>query len=49
VCALSDIDVIAIDIYAMREVLKHNPDVAQSIESMAESHERKVEKSLFKN
>jgi len=49
VCALSDIDVIAIDIHAMRDVLKHNPDVAQSIESMSESHERKVEKSLFKS
>ena len=38
-----------LNIYKMREVLKHNPDVAQSIESMAESHERKVEKSLFKS
>jgi len=49
VCALSDIDVIAIDIPAMRELLKDNPDVAQSIESMAENQERKVEKSLFKS
>jgi len=47
VCALSDIDVISIDINAMREVLKHNPEVAQLLENMAEGHEKKIEKNLF--
>jgi len=47
VCALSDITVLSIEINAMREVLKHNPAVAESLENMADTHEKKVTKSLF--
>ena len=47
VCALSDIRVIAIDIQAMQDLLKNNPSVAQALESMADLHEKKIEKSLF--
>lgn len=47
VCALSDIKVISIDIEAMKTLLQKNPEVALLLESMAESHERKIEKSLF--
>ncbi len=47
VCALSDIKVIAIEIEAMQELLKHNPEMAQSLESMADNHEKKISKNLF--
>jgi small-conductance mechanosensitive channel len=49
VCALSDIQVIAIDIQAMQELLKQNPSVAQALEQMADLHEKKIEKNLFLN
>jgi len=47
VCALSDIQVITIEIEAMRELLKHNPDMAQSLEGIADNHEKKISKNLF--
>jgi small-conductance mechanosensitive channel len=47
VCALSDIQVISIEIEAMKELLRQNPSVAQSLENMADAHESKIEKSLF--
>jgi len=47
VCALSDIAVIAIEIEAMQELLKQNPEVAQSLENMADNHEKKISKNLF--
>ena len=47
VCALSDIQVITIEIEAMQELLKENPEVAQSLENMADNHEKKISKSLF--
>ena len=47
VCALSDIKVITIEIEAMRRLLQHNPDVAQSLENMANAHEEKISKSIF--
>jgi len=47
VCALSDIEVIAIEIEAMQELLKQNPEVAQSLEIMADNHEKKISKNLF--
>jgi len=47
VCALSDIVVLTIEIEAMKALLKHNPDMAQSLENMADIHEKKIEKSLF--
>ena len=47
VCALSDIQVIAIEIEAMQELLKENPEVAQSLENMADNHEKKISKNLF--
>lgn len=47
VCAISDIKVISINIEAMQEVLQHNPEVAQSLENMANAHEEKVAKSIF--
>lgn len=47
VCALSDIRVVSMEIRAMQDLLKHNPSVAQALESMATVHEKKIEKSLF--
>jgi len=47
VCALSDIKVVAIEIEAMQELLKQNPEVAQSLENMADNHEKKISKNLF--
>ena len=47
VCALSDIRVIVIDIEAMKALLQKNPEVAQTLENMADGHERRIEKSLF--
>ncbi len=47
VSALSDIKVISIEIEAMKELLQKNPDVAQSLENIADAHEKRVEKSLF--
>jgi small-conductance mechanosensitive channel len=47
VCALSDIKVITISIEAMKDLLQKNPEVAQSLESMVNVHENKIEKSLF--
>ncbi len=47
VCALSDIQVITIEIEAMQELLKENPEVAQSLENMADNHEKKISKNLF--
>ncbi len=47
ICALSDIKVITISIEAMKELLHKNPEVAQSLESMVNVHEDKINKSLF--
>jgi small-conductance mechanosensitive channel len=47
ICALSDIKVITISIEAMKEVLHQNPKVAQSLETMVNVHENKINKSLF--
>ena len=47
VCAISDINVLSIEIEAMKMVLKQNPEVAQALENMADGHEKKIEKSLF--
>ena len=47
ICALSDIKVITISIEAMKELLHQNPEVAQSLESMVNVHEDKINKSLF--
>ncbi|MCH9740697.1 MAG: mechanosensitive ion channel [Epsilonproteobacteria bacterium] len=49
VCAISDIKVISIDIEAMQTLLQHNPEVAQSLENVADTHEEKVSKSIFLN
>lgn len=49
ICAISDIKVISIDIEAMKTLLQHNPNVAESLENMADAHEEKVSKSIFLN
>lgn len=47
VCAISDMQVISIELDAMQEFLKQNPNIAHSLENMADAHEEKISKNIF--
>ncbi len=47
VSALSDLRVITIEIEAMKNLLQKNPQVAESLENMVNTSEKKIAKSMF--